>query len=157
MLSCAKEVLYIVYMKRLQYLLGTYVIFLFTNKTLLSNLVALTHRKNVPPKAIYFCRAEAEVLNLPQSFFVLEMQECGVSLKPLELYSHNMEFKIISSNKASLTCKTVPTMSFQGQRGPGIPSSRLSQMYQDYSELSSFSLRLFSTCKNANILEKWYL
>lgn len=55
MLSCAKEVLYIVYMKRLQYLLGTYVIFLFTNKTSLSNLVALTHRKNVPPKAIYFC------------------------------------------------------------------------------------------------------
>lgn len=73
MLSCAKEVLYIVYMKRLQYLLGTYVIFLFINKTLLSNLVALTYRKNVPPKAIYFCREEAEVLNLPQSFFALEM------------------------------------------------------------------------------------
>lgn len=64
MISCAKEVLYIVYMKRLQYLLGTYVIFLFTNKTLLSNLVALTYRKNVPPKAIYFCREEARSAEL---------------------------------------------------------------------------------------------
>lgn len=64
MISCAKEVLYIVYMKKLQYLLGTYVIFLFTNKTLHSNLVALTYRKNVPPKAIYFCWEEARSAEL---------------------------------------------------------------------------------------------
>lgn len=73
MISCAKEVLYIVYMKKLQYLLGTYVIFLFTNKTLHSNLVALTYRKNVSPKVIYFFERRQEVLNLSQSFFVLDM------------------------------------------------------------------------------------
>lgn len=42
MMSCAKEILYIVYMKRRPYLLGIYVLFLFINKTLNTNLVALT-------------------------------------------------------------------------------------------------------------------
>jgi len=32
MISCAKEVLYIVYMKRTQYLMGLHVLFLFINK-----------------------------------------------------------------------------------------------------------------------------
>lgn len=70
-ISCAKEVLYIVYMKRLQYLLGTLSGILF-NKTLHSNLVALLCRKNVPPKTVFIERRQ-KVLNLPHSFFVLEM------------------------------------------------------------------------------------
>ena len=43
MINCAKDVLYIVYMKRLlQYLSGTMYAIFYVNKTLHSNLVTLT-------------------------------------------------------------------------------------------------------------------
>lgn len=68
MISCAKEVLYIVYMKRLQYYWGLHVVFLF-NETLHSNSVALIYRKKVPHKTTIERRKE--VLNLSHLFLVL--------------------------------------------------------------------------------------
>lgn len=73
MISCAKEVLYIVYIKRLQYLLETSCA-VFINKTLHSNLAALTYRKNVPPIVFIERRARsAELIT-----FILCIRNVGV-------------------------------------------------------------------------------
>lgn len=145
MISCAKEVLYIVYIKRLQYLLETSCA-VFINKTLHSNLVALTYRKNVPPNAVFIERRQ-EVVNLSHSFFVSEMQECGGSLQSLELNSHHLEFKVTVTRLVSFV-RQFKQCHFMDKGGLEALKISYLRCTKTYSELYSFSLRLYlQKCK----------
>lgn len=65
MISCAKEVFYIVYMKGLPYLLETSPAIFFIIKKF--QLVVLTfgrYERNISPKTIYFIERRQEELNL---------------------------------------------------------------------------------------------